>query len=524
MKSLVILLALPLLGQVSYERIRDSHKEPGNWLTYSGNLQGHRYSPLDQINVGNAHRLRPAWVHQIRGHSEAFETSAIVVDGVLYITEPPGTVRALDGRTGRTIWKYERPVPNDLRLCCGRVNRGVAILDDLLYYETIDAHLIALEAKSGRVRWDVTVADYKLGYSSTVAPLAINGKVIAGIAGGEFGIRGFLDAYDAKTGKRLWRFHTVPTAGEPGVESWAGESYKTGAAPTWVTGSYDPESNTIFWGTGNPGPDWNGDVRKGDNLYACTLLALDADTGKKKWHFQFTPHDMHDWDATQTPMVVDEVFQGQPRKLVVTANRNAFYYALDRATGKFLLGKPFAKQTWASGLDEVGRPMRLPNTEPSEQGTLVYPSLGGGTNWYAPSYSPQTKLFYVTVKEQGAIYYKGEANYKPGALFNGGGQREIPGEEGFGAVRALEAATGDMKWEFRLHSPPAAGLMATAGGLVFGGTNEGDFFALDARNGKLLWRFKMGGGVVANPISYLVDGKQHVAIPSGSSYFTFALE
>ncbi len=521
--ALLLAFGAVAAAQVPYERIRNSHREPGNWLTYSGNLLGHRYSPLDEIRAENVGRLKVAWVHQMRAE-EAFETSPIVVDGILYITEPPGTVRALDGRTGRTLWRYERPVPKDPRLCCSRVNRGLAILDDQLFYGSIDAHLIALDMRSGRVRWDVEMASYKLGYSSSGAPLAVKDKVITGIAGGEFGIRGFLDAYDARTGKRLWRFHTIPGPGEPGNDTWAGESWKTGAAPTWVTGSYDPESDTVFWGTGNPGPDWNGDVRLGDNLYSCTLLALDATTGKKKWHFQFTPHDVNDWDATQTPVVLDGIYQGQPRKLIVSANRNAFYYVIDRETGKFLVGKSYAKQTWASGLDESGRPMRLPNTSPSENGTLVYPSLAGGTNWYSPSYSPLTKLFYVNVKEQGAYYYKGEAKYVPGALFNGGGQREMHEEEGYGAVRAIEAVTGDVKWEFRIHSPPASGLMATAGGLVFGGANEGDFFALDARTGKPLWRFQTGGTVIANPISYLCDGKQYVAIPAGSSLFTFALD
>jgi outer membrane protein assembly factor BamB len=329
------------------------------------------------------------------------------------------------------------------------------------------------------------MADYKHGYSSTGAPLAVKDKIISGMAGGEFGVRGFIDAYDAKTGKRIWRFKTIPEKGEPGNETWDGDSWKTGSATTWVTGVYDPETNTIYWGTGNPGPDWNGDARKGDNLYSDSLIALDADTGVKKWHFQYTPHDVNDWDSTQTPILADTMVQGQPRKIVVLANRNGFYYALDRISGKFVAGRPFVKQTWATGLDESGRPMRLPNTIPTPEGNLLWPSLGGGSNWYSSTYSPKTDLYYVNAKEQAAIYHKGAAEYKAGAFFNGGGQRDYKDEDPYGAVRALEVATGKLVWEFKLHSPPHAGLMSTAGGLVFGSSRSA-FFALDAKKGDLL--------------------------------------
>ncbi|MBI3282253.1 MAG: PQQ-binding-like beta-propeller repeat protein, partial [Acidobacteria bacterium] len=385
------------------------------------------------------------------------------------------------------------------------------------------AHLIALDARTGQVRWDVLLGDYKVGYSSTGAPLAVKDKIITGMAGGEFGVRGFIDAYDARTGKRAWRFYTIPNKGEPGNETWEGDSWKTGSATTWVTGVYDPETNTLFWGTGNPGPDWNGDVRRGDNLYSDCLVALDADTGAKKWHFQYTPHDEHDWDSTQTPTLVDAVVDGQPRKMVVLANRNAFYYALDRVTGRFMAGRPYVKQTWASGLDESGRPMRLPNTSPSLGGTLVWPSLAGGSNWYSATFSPKTNLYYVNVKEMAAIYHQGDAEYKAGALFNGGGQREYKGEEPYGAVRALEVGSGRLRWEYKLHSPSHSGLMSTAGGLVFG-SNGSSFFALDAQKGDLLWRFETGGTVVANPITYLSEGKQYLAIASGHALLVFGLD
>jgi alcohol dehydrogenase (cytochrome c) len=415
-------------------------------------------------------------------------------------------------------------MPKGVRGCCAQINRGVALLDDKVYVGTFDARLVALDAKSGVVRWEAEVADYNLGHSITVAPLAVKDKIIVGIAGGEYGVRGFVDAYDAKTGARAWRFWTIPGPGEPGNETWAGDSWKNGAATTWVTGAFDPDQNLVFWGTGNPGPDWNGEVRKGDNLYSDSLLALDADTGKLKWYFQFTPHDVHDWDSTEVPVLVDGEVRGQRRKLVLFANRNAFYYVLDRQTGQFLVGKQFAKQTWAKGLDDSGRPIRLPNTTPTVEGTTVYPSVPGATNWFSPSYSPAANLFFVAARDEGGIYHKGEAIYKAGAQYNAGGFRNIPGEEPVGAIRALRPFTGELVWEFKLHTPPWAGVMATAGGLVFGGTNEGDFFALDATSGKLLWRFQSGGQVVANPVSYLSGGKQHVAIAAGSAIFSFALE
>jgi alcohol dehydrogenase (cytochrome c) len=516
--------ALALNAQVPYERIVKSAAEPGNWLTYSGNYQAHRFSPLREITPANAGVLKPLWVYQLREKGGSFETSPIVVDGIMYITEPPNNVTAIDARTGRRLWMYERPLPKGLlTLGFGRVNRGVAILGDTVYFGTLDSHLVALDTKSGAIRWDTAVADNKTGHCITVAPLALRDKIVIGISGGEAGIRGFLDAYDAKTGKRAWRLWTIPAPGEPGIESWAGESWKTGGGPTWVTGAYDPDLNLIYWGTGNPGPDWNGEKRAGDNLYTCSLLAVDAETGKLRWHFQFTPHDVHDWDATEIPVLIDMQVRGQPRKVVAMANRNAFFYLLDRATGEFLLGEPYAKQTWAKGLDEKGRPMHLPNTDPTEEGNLVYPSLQGATNWFSPSYSPSTRLFYVSVREMGAYYYKGEDNFKPGTFYGAGGERALSGDKAYGAIRAIESTTGKIKWEFLLHSPPWAGVMATAGGVVFGGSNEGNFYALDAMTGKPLWDFQTGGGISANPVSFNVDGKQRVAIAAGSALFVFGL-
>jgi len=518
---LLTLCAAAAPAQITYERILKP--EAGNWLTYSGNYAGHRYSPLAQINTSNVAKLKPAWVYQTR-RTDKFETTPIVDGNMMYITEPPSNVTALDTATGRPIWQYRRTLPDDLRLCCGQVNRGVAVLGGLVFVNTVDSHLLALDAKTGQIRWDVAVEGYQRGFSLTAAPLALKDKIIIGMAGGEYGVRGFLDAYDPQTGKRLWRFHTVPGPGEKGNETWAGDSWKRGAATTWVTGSYDAETDTLFWGTGNPGPDWNGDVRAGDNLYSDSVIALNATTGQLKWHFQFTPHDVHDWDATEVPVLAEGMVRGQMRKLVLFANRNAFYYVLDRQTGEFLAGRAYAKQTWAKGLDDQGRPQRIPGTFPTEKGVLVYPSVAGATNWFSPSYSPATNLFYVATRETAGVYFIGDAEYKEGLQFNGGGFRNQSTPDTYGAIRALVPTTGELKWEFKLFSPPWSGVLSTAGGLVFASAQEGDVFALDAANGKLLWRFQTGGWAHSNPISYLSNGKQFIAVAMGNSLYNFALE
>jgi len=516
-------LACPLAGQVGYERIAAGASEPASWLTYSGTYSGQRYSALRAINHTNVARLKPAWIYQTTDLNQ-FEVTPLVADGVMYISEPPSNAAALDLRTGRPFWTFRRPVPSDVHTCCGQVNRGLAILGNAVFLGTLDAHLMALDAKTGHLLWDVTVADYKQGYSITAAPLALKDKVIAGVSGGEYGIRGFIDAYDPASGARLWRFWTVPGPGEPGHETWAADSWKTGSAATWVTGSYDPGLNLLFWCTGNPGPDYDGGPRGGDNLYSTSLLALDATTGKRKWHFQFTPHDTHDWDANHVPVLLDGAWRGRSRKLVVNANRNGFFYVLDRQTGEFLAGKAYARQTWASGLDERGRPIPLPGTEPKPDGTTVYPGIHGATNWNSPSYSPETGLLYVAAREEGTVFYRATAEYTPGNYFSAGGMRGIPGVEPSGSIKALDPLTGAQRWEFMLHSPPWAGVLSTAGGLVFGGAPEGNLFALDAATGKPLWTFQAGAPVYANPISYEFLGKQYVAITAGRSLMVFSVE
>jgi len=521
MKWYVAVVCATALAQTPFDRIVNASREPGNWLTYSGSYQGHRFSPLGQITPANVAQLRVKWAYQFP--EPRTEVSPIVVDGVMYITGP-NTAAALDLRTGRELWRWQRQIPKDYNsIGYGHVNRGPAILGDNIYVSTLDCYLVALDARSGIERWSTKVEDYRTGYSMTMAPLAIRDKVVVGVSGGEAGIRGFVDAYDAKTGRRVWRFYTIPGPGEAGHNSWSGESWKTGSGATWVTGSYDPELNLVYWGAGNPGPDWNPDSRLGDNLYTCSLLALEADTGKLKWYFQFTPHDSHDWDSTHVPILFEADVRGVRRKLVAVANRNAFYYVLDRTTGEFIAGRPYAKQTWAKGLDDRGRPVLLPNIEPSTKGTLLWPNLNGATVWASPAYSPLTGLVYVAVREIGAIYYKREAEYKPGTFFAGGGEAHPPGTIDAGAIRALDAATGEKRWEFRMQSAPWAGVLATAGGLVFSGADEGNFFALDANTGKPLWDFQTGGPIAANPISFAIDGQQHVAIAADRALYVFGL-
>jgi alcohol dehydrogenase (cytochrome c) len=513
-------LSLLLLAGILF-----AQDKPGNWLHYQGNVQGHRHSDLTQITPANAAKLKPSWVYQI-DKLDKFEASPIVRDGIMYISEPPSDVTALETRSGKVLWKYKRVLPDQVPFCCGRVNRGVAILGDRVFIGTLDAHLVALDAATGHVIWDVAVADYKKGYSSTVAPLIVKDKVVIGSAGGEFGVRGYLAAYDAKTGKEAWRTWTVPSAGEKGTETWLGDSYKYGSATTWVTGSYDPGTNSIFWGTGNPGPDWKGDKRKGDNLYSDSVLALDADTGKMKWYFQFTPHDVHDWDATQTPIVTDEMWNGKLRKLLLFANRNAFYYVFDRETGEYLLGKQYLKQTWAKPeLDPKGRPVRLPDTSPTENGTLVYPNSTGATNFQAPSYSPKTKLHYVMTRDEGGVFYSGDDTYKEGSWYLAGRFVSKPGEEAKGSIQAIDPLNGKAKWEYPMSGPSWAGVLSTKGGIVFSVTGDGDAIVLDDSTGKLLWKFPTGGAAFANPVSYLgADGKQHLAVATGHALWSFSVE
>jgi alcohol dehydrogenase (cytochrome c) len=521
----VIAAAFPVFGQVSTQRLEKAASEPQQWLTYSGSYNGQRFSALDQINRGNVQRLELQWVFQT-GIKGDHETTPLVIDGMMYLTSPQNNVYALDARTGRPFWHYERNLPKDVSLCCGPQNRGLAALGDLLFLTTLDAHVVALDAKTGRVRWDVAAAEADKGYSFTGAPLVVKGKVITGVAGGEYGIRGFIDAYEAETGKRMWRFYTVPGEGEPGNETWKGDSWKRGGAPGWVTGSYDPGLNLVYWGTGNPGPQLYGPNRMGDNLYSDSLLALDPDTGKLKWHFQFTPHDVHDWDSVHVPVLIDETFEGKPRKLVAVANRNGFFYLLDRTNGKFLLGEPYTKVTWASGIAADGRPVLLPDKEPSVEGTQVCPGGVGGTNWHSSSYNPKTHLYYLFSKEMCTMFMADEAlepPHRPGRQFIGSNFFQPPQDRDESAVRAVDPLTGKMKWEFKHFSGAWAGVFSTAGSLVFSGDGQGNFIALDALTGRDLWHIQLGGSIATAAISYALDNRQYVTIAAGQAFFTFAL-
>ena len=503
--------------------IAQAGPDDGSWPMYSGSYRSERFSPLAQITPANVSRLRPVWVFQPPGVG-ALETTPVVVNDMMYVTAGPTMVAALDLKSGKALWEWTRPIPPTvLNLGFPRVNRGVAVLDNMVFVGTLDGYLFALDARAGIERWSAHVGDNKFGHAITAAPLVVGDKVIVGVSGGEAGIRGFLDAYDAKTGKLAWRFWTVPSPGEAGSDTWPADSWVHGGGATWLTGSYDPALKLLYWGTGNPGPDWNGDTRVGDNLYTSSLVAIDIDTGKLRWHFQFTPHDTHDWDANQIPVLVDMEIDGRMRQLVVQANRNAFFYALDRRTGEYVLGAPYSKQTWAKGLDERGRPIVIPGMEPSERGTIVYPSLQGSTNWASPSYSPKTGLLYVPVREMGSVYFKTATEYKPGAYYTGGSEKALF-EEATGAVRAIDVKTGKRVWDFALPSPMWAGVLSTAGGLVFGGSREGNFYALDAATGKPLWSFQTGAEIRSGPMSFAVDGKQHVAVSGGHALFVFALE
>ena len=514
----------PSLRPVTWERLLNAADEPENWLMYNGTLDSQRFSGLEQIHSRNVGNMELKWAYQIPEIDRA-ETVPLVVDGVMFVTEAPSNVVALDAASGRQYWRYDHELPDDLRICCGRNNRGVAILGETLYMSTLDAKLVAIDARTGNLLWAKEVAPYQSGYSKTAAPLIVKDQVVTGIAGGEFGIRGFLDSYDATTGDLNWRTNTIPGPDEPGNQTWAGESWRTGGSPTWITGSYDPDLDLVYWGTGNPGPDWNGDVRLGDNLYSDSVLALNGVTGNMDWYFQFTPHDIHDWDAIQVPILADIRYEGETRKVMMWANRNAFYYTLDRETGEFLIGKPYALQTWAEGLDENGRPIRVPNMEPSPEGTLVSPTIGGGTNWWSPAFSPRTGLFYVNAFDGEQLFFIRDEDYVEGEQYTGGGgQNAGPIENYHSAIRAIDPATGDVRWEYPIAPRSTSGLLTTAGDLVFGGTIDGYFFAIDAVSGEELWHVAVGARVHSAPLTYSVNGEQFVTIAAGNVVFTFGLD
>ena len=524
-------------AQVTFERLLNAADEPQNWLTYSGTYSSNRHTALDQITADNVGDLELQWVFQAQS-LQVFQTTPIVVDGMMYITEAPNTVLALDAKRGRVFWRYEYTPEPTSRPCCGRINRGVAILGDTLFMATIDAKLIAIDAVSGQPIWQTSVERPEAGYAMTLAPLIVKDKVVVAVAGGEYGIRGFIAAYDAATGEEVWRFYTIPGPGEPGNETWEGDSWRYGGASAWLTGSYDPDTNLTYWGIGNPGPDWNPEQRRGDNLYSDSVVALDADTGEIDWHFQFTPNDPYDYDAVQIPVLVDYPAQdGSTLKLMLWGNRNGFFYVLDRTNGRFVNGREFVELNWAEGLDDAGRPIMTPQPP----GETTYPGVQGGTNWYSPSYSPSTRLFYLSAWEgYGSVFTPQEAEYEEGRLFLGGLPAPprpgsvIPGlargpintwteESGTGSVIAIDPTTGEQQWKFDMTDVTSSGILTTGTDLLFTGGREGYFHALDARTGDLLWRKTLGGMIANGPISYAVDGTQYVAAASGNGLYVFAL-
>ena len=518
---LLVTLAVVAAG-ITDKRLQNAQADPATWLTYGKNYYGWRYSSLAEINTATVSRLAPQWIHQT-GFSGSHETTPLVFGGMMFLTGPSNSAAALDLLTGKEVWQYHKKPPSGLNLCCGQPNRGFAALGDWLFKVNIEATLVALDARSGALLWEKPIADHRKGFSATGAPLVVKNKVLVGVAGAEFGTRGFVDAYDSATGERAWRFYTVAAKGEPGGDTWPGDAWQRGGGSTWITGTYDPDLNLTYWGTGNPGPGLDGDVRAGDNLYTCSLVALDADTGHLKWFYQFTPHDTHDWDAVADPVLIDTTVKGRTVKAVVQADRNGFFYAIDRTNGKLLHATPYTKVSWASGIGGDGRPVLIPGAEPSDAGTKACPGLGGGHNWSATAFSPQSQLFYFNSTDGCALYYRNKQEYREGQWYQASTADAIPNEPPTGSVVAVDLATGKTKWRFEMVSPASAGMLATAGGLVFTGDGQGYFIALDAGTGKPLWHFQTGGQIIAPPITYTLNGKQQIAIATGTSMMTFAL-
>lgn len=515
-----------LVEPVSADALAHAESDGSEWLTYSGSYSGRRHSQLSLVNRDNVRSLRVAWVRQLTSEPPRLEASPIVRGATMYVTALPAEVYALDATTGRVLWHYSHGISSRLALCC-QGNRGVAILGNRVFFGTMDAHLIALDASTGKVLWDETIAESGKGYALTAAPLAVGDMIVTGSAGGDFATRGFIDAYDAATGKRRWRFYTVPAQGEPGNETWASGSWRTGGGAPWMTGSFDPASGLLYWGIGNPNPDLYGGGRAGDNLYTDSVVALEAATGKLVWHFQFTPHDTHDWDSAQVPVLVDGTTDYPKRKLLAWANRNGFYYLLDRESGEFLAGAPFIRQNWSDGLDAKGRPHQRPGSTPTPQGIILYPQSYGAASWWSPSYDPNSQLIFVpTVDTASVLTATGPGDPAVGEQRMGSalGAPAIGGV--VPAVKAVEVSTGQVRWEHVRPSRKAiaetGGLLSTAGGLVFGGDLD-TFFALDASTGAELWLFHPGGNVASAPIAYELAGRQYVVMTAGTALFAFTL-
>ncbi len=498
-----------------------------NWPSYNGDYTGRRYTSLSQITPANVESLRAQWVFHVP-RADMLEVTPVVVNGIMFVTSA-NDAYALDARTGRTIWHYSRPITQGLiDDASAHHNRGVGVWGSRVFMTTDNAHLLCLDARSGNLLWDVAYADWNKNYGATSAPLVINGKVLVGTSGGDDGVRGFIAAFDAITGNFLWRFWTIPAPGEFGSESYPGDSYLHAGGTAWMPGTYDPELNLTYWGVSNASPDFNGEGRPGDDLYTCSVLALDPDTGKLKWYFQFTPHDLYDFDATETPVLVNAEYKSKPRKLLIQANRNGFIYVLDRATGEFLSATQFAeKLNWTKGIDAKGRPIiDKDSAKPTPEGTKVCPGFAGATNWFSPSFLPETRTLFFMSQEECTVLLSGEQEFKEGETYYATGSRRPQGEHGYKKLLAFDLDTSTFRWKYLQANGrgwAAAGTMATSTGLVFFGDNSESFEAVDAKTGKPLWHFNTGQTLHASPMSYAVGGKQYVAIASGSDVFSFAL-
>ncbi|HUQ91963.1 MAG TPA: PQQ-dependent dehydrogenase, methanol/ethanol family [Bryobacteraceae bacterium] len=520
--TLALLLTLPLAAQVTPKGVsfEDIGRSPNtDWLTYAGDYKGTRHSPLTRINSTNVGSLVPKWTFHMET-SRKLETVPIVYGGIMYVTNS-NQLEALDARSGRRIWSYR-----DDQSPISRVNRGAAILGDRVFFVTGDCHLIALQRITGAVLWHRKYADTDKGYFATMAPLVVKDRVIVGVGGGDTGNRGFIAAISASTGEELWRLFTIPGRGEPGSESWTDKLIDWGGAATWLSGTYDPELNLIYWTTGNPWPDFYGGDRRGDNLFSCAVIAVNPDTGKMKWYFQFTPHDTHDWDGQGWPVLIDMPWKGAMRKTLIHANRNGFLYVLDRFTGEFLRATPFVdKLDWAKGIDAKGRPLEVPGKDPTPAGTKACPSVRGASNWMSPSYNPAHGLFFVVTLEQCDIYVSSAKEPEPMRNFAGGGGDQIPTEPGKFFLRAIDPKSGKRVWEYPMTGPGTmwAGTVSTAGGVVFFGDDDNHLVAVDSRTGRHLWHYNVGQPLFASPITYEVAGKQFVTIASQTDIFTFGL-
>ena len=512
-----------LLRATSSGRYREVTSQTG-WTTYHGQASGNRYSTLTQITTGNVSRLAPQWAFTLPNVAQV-QVTPIVADGVMYVSAA-NDLYALDAGSGRQLWSYRRPRTRGLTGVAARgVNRGVAVSGERVFMVTDHAHLIALNRASGALQWDTEMADWHQNYNGTGAPMVVGNLVISGIAGGDEGARGFVAAYEQATGKEVWRFWAVPARGEPGSETWKGSAIDHPGAATWMTGSYDAELDTLYWAMGNPGPDMIGDERQGDNLYSDSVVALDPKTGRRKWHFQFTPHDVHDYDAQQPIVLVDATWRGQPRKLLLQANRNGYFYVLDRVTGEYLSGTPYVKSiTWASGLTKEGRPIVVPNMEPTREGRRVCPSLEGASNWYSASFSPRTGLFYVQTNDKCGMFTRVEQTWEAGKSFMGGTFSAAP-EPARRVLRAIDIQTGEVAWELPQFGNVDSwgGVLATASDVVFFADDSGAFAAADANTGKRLWKFPTGQVWKASPMTYVFDNQQMVAIASGPNILAFGL-